>query len=139
VHAPGWLQRRPASVPVASVTVPVVDVRRVRVIMDERRMPVNVRVRLDPGARVLVPVVLVVDVLVLHRLVQVCVAVSCPHDEHDAERHEGARGEVRQRQALAQEGYGDQGADERGHPEERRLPCGADRPDGRRCRTMLRP
>lgn len=61
-----------------SVPMPMVDIGDVRVIMDQRRVPVGVRVRLGyrPLMRVLMMLIVHMQMLVLDRLMDVQMLVS---------------------------------------------------------------
>lgn len=61
-----------------SVPMPMMEIGDVRVVMDQRRVPVGVRVRLryGPLMRVLMVLIVHMQVLVLDRLMDVLVLVS---------------------------------------------------------------
>lgn len=62
-----------------SVPMPMMEIGDVRVIVNQRRVPVGVRVRLGYGPlmRVLMVLIMHMQVLVLDRLMDVQVLVSC--------------------------------------------------------------
>ena len=95
--------------------MPVVDVRQVRMVMEERRVLVDVRVRFRHWRLVHVSMVLVVHVgvLVLDPLVQVRVPVTGTHDERDSDRHHRARDDMSCRQTITEQRHGDEVDDRR--------------------------
>ena len=123
------------------MVVPVVDVRQVRMVVMEPRVPVDVRVRLVHRSFVTVRVMLVVQVpvLVLGRFVNVRVRVARSHDERCAERHQCSRDEMGRKWPLAEEGDGEDRPDERRGRKVGGLSGRSDGPYGEQKRTMLAP
>jgi hypothetical protein len=76
--------------------MPMVRIGQVRMVVDERSVPVRVRVGLNHLLAVPVPVVFVVDVsvLMLQSLVLMDMAVTRPQHHGDADGHHQARPNV---------------------------------------------
>ena len=89
------------------MSVPVMDVRVVRMTMDKFVVPVSMRVwfagRVIGAVDVLMVFVVGVPVLVFHRLVPVFVTVMLSQVQPDAERHEHGGDDEANRQLIAQE------------------------------------
>jgi len=103
--------------------MPVMDVRLVRVLVDQRFVPVEMRMRLRHGRIVPVLVVLVVDVemLVLERFVHVLVGMLLGSEQRDARRHQDRCDELAQSRRFPENGPGEERADERSRGEDRGL------------------
>ncbi len=129
-------------VPVVTVAVPVVNVRRVGMGVLERLVPVQVAVLADRhrvvGVRV-VTVVVPVRVLVLEGLVKVLMLVLLAEVQPGPERHQ--RGGYARRRAA--EGFAErrseQGAEERRDPEDRRRSARAEAPLGEHVKAEAQP
>jgi hypothetical protein len=104
----------------------MMQIRHMRVIVNERDMPVHMRVRLDDGSwnvmLVLVVRVVHVEVVVLELVVRMRVAVAFTQEEHDASGHEEGRDDMESLDRVAEKGYGRQCTDEGCGGEECRLP-----------------
>ena len=85
--------------------VPMVQVRHVRVSMNEARMPVRVSVRSHGGTVVFVGVMLVVDMnmVMLDLDVLMDMIVARPQQEGHATEHQHTGGTVRDRRTLAED------------------------------------
>ena len=99
------------------VRVPVVQVRRVGMVVDEALVAMGMRVRLvgrEPG-RVIVPVVLVVPmfVVVLELVVGVGMAVLLPQQDGDPEGHHRHADEIHPSRDLVEDRDRGRRADER--------------------------
>jgi hypothetical protein len=112
--------------------MPVVRVRQVRVVVQERCVTMRMGVWLAHRLRVSVPVVLVMNVRMIVLDGRVHVLVGVPRLQHGCEPscHQRAGDDVAQAEALSQERNGDERADERGGGEEGGLAGRAD-PAGR--------
>ena len=114
----------------------MVHIGHMRVLVRQRRMPVQVRVRLADRPVMLVDVVLVVDVsvIVLECLVRVNVLVSGSQEHDDTGRHGRHREDLACAEPLPEQSCRNERADEGSGREVRGLPRGAQQAERPHCK-----
>ena len=114
----------------------MMHIGQMRMLVRQRCMPVQVRVRFAGLSVMLVDVMLVVNmsVIVLDCLVRVNVLVSSSQEHDDAGRHHGHREELACTEALPEQSRCNERADERAGREVGSLPRGAQQAERAHCK-----